>query len=765
MYIEKINIGSFGKLSDRVFELSEGVNIIEGKNESGKSTLSEFIKFVFYGLSGRSVNGAMSERKRHMSWSTNSASGSIVLNDDGKRYRIERRIIPYASGAKEEVNVVDLSSNTFAEGIKNPGEHFFGIPEEVFVSTVYVRQSDGAVFKGEDVGRAVGNIFYSADESVNTEKALKKLDEARVLIKHKKNTGRGLIDALEAEKEELTEKLSAARERNATLMATEDSLGRALGAFEKNKKDVASMAQTLKKCRLHRSICKLDERKKYRIALEGFTEQKNKLIKATSFNGFFPGEDYVSSVKEAKSEIEFIKKSCEAYDDISDVGDRAMYSNELASVIKSMGGSEGIDEKLYNKKRKRKSFIIASAAAWTAAVVFFVLGFLKVALPPIVWLCLGGVGLVLSALFAFSAASASSYLKRILVRFDAEDEEMLFAIIHDIEEKELYNQSRNEIIRFRAVQKADEEKNLEKALSKAHTLLGKWGITVEQKDTGSVIAALESVVSDWDEIKRNLEMFDKEIEKNTEILKLLDIQLSGVSEESVRAEYDGIDCGFDIESEGEVQKRHEFAVKAGEAMTEKIRGLEMTLAELKATVGNPSELHSRLDTVNARINELSLKYDAYVLAYEKLEGAASALRNKLAPGLSAVAGLLMDGLTDGKYKTIGVSDELEMTYTLEDGGNVFTRPIETVSSGTRDLAYVSLRLALADILSKKGGKLPVVFDEAFSRLDETRLKNMLEVVRKYSSLGAQILVMTSRSGEAEIYSSMETEKKPLIINL
>ena len=765
MYIEKINIGSFGKLSDRVFELQSGVNIVEGKNESGKSTLSEFIKFIFYGLSGRSVNGAMSERKRHLSWSTNSASGSIVLNDNGKRYRIERRIIPYASGAKEEVNVVDLSSNTFAEGIKNPGEHFFGIPEEVFVSTVYVRQSDGAVFKGDDVGKAVGNIFYSADESVNTEKALKKLDEARVLIKHKKNTGRGLMDSLEAERDELTAKLEEARCRNNEIIDAEDSLNRALRSFEKNKKETELMAMVLKKCRLYRVISKIDERKKYKTALDGLSEEKKQLVKATSFNGFFPDDGYLSSVTEAKREIEFIKKNCEAYDDNSDVGERAVYSNELSTVIKNMGGSEEIENELLLRKAKKKRSVALSSVMGALAVIFLVLGIFEVLLPRLVWLCLGGAAVILAAIFAFAAASSSAYLKRLLVRFDAEDEAELLAIISDIEEKERYNRSRSEILKFRATQKADEEKNLDAAISKAASLLAKWGITLDKKDSQSVIGALDSVVSDVGEIKKSLELYDKEIEKNNAVLTVLDGQLGGIDEDTVRAEFEAIDVAFDLNAESEIQKRYDFSVKAREAMTEKIRGLEKNLAEMRASAANPSELESRLEAVKRRIGELSLKYDAYVLAYEKLESAASALRNKLAPGLSAVSGLLMDGLTDGKYKTIGVSDDLEMTYTCEDGGNVFTRPIETVSSGTKDLAYVSLRLALADILSKKGGKLPVVFDEAFSRLDENRLKNMLTVVQKYSSLGAQIIIMTSRSGEAEIYGTLESEQKPLIINL
>ncbi|MBR5314306.1 MAG: AAA family ATPase, partial [Clostridia bacterium] len=247
MYIENIKIGNFGKLSNKEIELSSGVNVIEGNNESGKTTLSEFIKFVFYGLSNKNSDGEMSERKRHISWKTNDVSGSVVINTEKGRFRIERSMVPHGAGYKDNITVVDLSNNAVITDIKNPGEHFFGIPEDVFTKTVYVRQAEGAYFNGESIGQAVENIFYSADESVNTEKALKKLDEARVGIKHKKNTGRGLFVQLEQERDSLVLRLSEARIANEQILQTESSLRFSEQSIEKNKKDCEKMSRQLRK--------------------------------------------------------------------------------------------------------------------------------------------------------------------------------------------------------------------------------------------------------------------------------------------------------------------------------------------------------------------------------------------------------------------------------------------------------------------------------------------------------------------------------------
>jgi len=76
MKIEKINISDFGCLSGRSFELSSGFNLIRGDNESGKSTLLEFIKFIFYGLPRKTQEDA-AVRERSISWKNAYSAGHL----------------------------------------------------------------------------------------------------------------------------------------------------------------------------------------------------------------------------------------------------------------------------------------------------------------------------------------------------------------------------------------------------------------------------------------------------------------------------------------------------------------------------------------------------------------------------------------------------------------------------------------------------------------------------------------------------------------
>ena len=43
MKIHKLKINAFGNIENKEIELSEGINVVYGKNEAGKSTLLKFI--------------------------------------------------------------------------------------------------------------------------------------------------------------------------------------------------------------------------------------------------------------------------------------------------------------------------------------------------------------------------------------------------------------------------------------------------------------------------------------------------------------------------------------------------------------------------------------------------------------------------------------------------------------------------------------------------------------------------------------------------
>ena len=55
MIIESISIKSFGMINDLTLDFSSGMNVIVGQNESGKSTIAAFIKYMLYGFGNESA--------------------------------------------------------------------------------------------------------------------------------------------------------------------------------------------------------------------------------------------------------------------------------------------------------------------------------------------------------------------------------------------------------------------------------------------------------------------------------------------------------------------------------------------------------------------------------------------------------------------------------------------------------------------------------------------------------------------------------------
>ena len=84
MIIESIRIDAFGRLSGYTCAPGEGLTVIEGDNESGKSTLAAFIRYMLYGFAP--ARGAeLGEKKKRIDWQSGRAAGSMVVRVGERR--------------------------------------------------------------------------------------------------------------------------------------------------------------------------------------------------------------------------------------------------------------------------------------------------------------------------------------------------------------------------------------------------------------------------------------------------------------------------------------------------------------------------------------------------------------------------------------------------------------------------------------------------------------------------------------------------------
>ena len=80
MIIRQAEIQKFGKLEKEQYRFSPQINIIYGPNESGKSTLMQFLKAMMYGLEKSRVRKTLDTYKKYEPWDAPAYfAGSIVL--------------------------------------------------------------------------------------------------------------------------------------------------------------------------------------------------------------------------------------------------------------------------------------------------------------------------------------------------------------------------------------------------------------------------------------------------------------------------------------------------------------------------------------------------------------------------------------------------------------------------------------------------------------------------------------------------------------
>lgn len=758
MIIETLYIRSFGKLDDLKIDLLGGINIIRGENEAGKSTVCNFIKFIFYGLSGRAE-----EKLRYISWKTSSAGGYAVVNEGGVRYRIEREVICNTGSDgkplyRERSTVTDVETNTAVARGQNAGEMFFGVPAEVFESTVYIGQLGDNRVGGRTLAEATENILFSASESVNAKKALKKLDDARVFLMYKNKRG-GKLFELQAQKDALTERLEEAQTASGEIInleGTKRTLGEKLEASKKRLADCSAELELYEKYSAKALWGKRREEEKKRREIEALSEKNRR---AENYGGVPVYEDkYINMLEELSRRMDTAAARHDAAQTAFEAASRKVADmSEKIDVFRRLGKKSDERDKRVSKIRTNhdisKKLGLYGLLLAVAAIVFGLCGaagfffeFFPSAVCFVLFGLLGicGAGAVITTVLrdpkirsikkdcsAFGCRSYDEFEE--LVAAAMRDEPMLSYIT-----EEKTKASENE----KAA--ADE---LDAANAKAVSKLTEARFTIEGSTRQSITEALRICRKEKSDFEKITMMLTEQTSKVAEIDDKLRSYDEAFLRDALSTEYDTEKMqNFDAKAE---RRDYDFLQNSIVAMTEKLSQTDKNLAVLLATNKRPAEISEELMSVSHQLDELTEKFNAYVLAIDSIEAASGKLREGVSPKIAKTASGIMAKLSMGKYDTIGVDSDFSVTFT----DDASTHSADSLSAGTSDLAYISLRLALMDVLYTKAHP-PLIFDESFSRTDDNRLTAALSLVREFCENNSQSLLFTCHRREEKMMSSL-----------
>lgn len=247
MILNKLLLKSFGKFQNREIVLKEGINVVYGENESGKSTMHTFLRAMFFGL--RRMRGKASRTDtytRYKPWGENTRYEGILWFTCGeKRFRLERDFSVPQSPARlfcetdgELLSVADGDLDMLLGNIS----------ETVFQNTVFVPQAKSRTEEGLYTElrdyladfQGTGDMRFDLESAEEILKNRKKLWEQQEKEEQKRKEQaetkiRYQIQHEQSEIENLREQLKSLEESSSRLEKQRAKLERAVREAEQQK--------------------------------------------------------------------------------------------------------------------------------------------------------------------------------------------------------------------------------------------------------------------------------------------------------------------------------------------------------------------------------------------------------------------------------------------------------------------------------------------------------------------------------------------------
>ena len=107
MIIREANIGKFGKLENQKYQFAPQINVIYGANESGKSTLMQFLKAMLFGLEKTRVRKTLDTYNRYEPWDTPAYFYGAMMFETGDQQFLLERNFYYKEKRARLVNIRD----------------------------------------------------------------------------------------------------------------------------------------------------------------------------------------------------------------------------------------------------------------------------------------------------------------------------------------------------------------------------------------------------------------------------------------------------------------------------------------------------------------------------------------------------------------------------------------------------------------------------------------------------------------------------------
>ena len=690
MKIKNIKVNAYGNIENKDINLEEGINIIHGANESGKSTLLNYIISIFYGISRNKDGKALSDYEKYKPWNSNEFSGRISYKlENGEKYEIFRDF--NKKNPKIYNDKLEDISDRF-ETDKKDGSKFFieqtGIDKQMYLSTVVSTQEEVRLDEKNQnmLIQKIANLAGTGEDNVSYKKALIKLQEKIRDEIGTNKTSQKPINIIEKEIVEINNKIVETekyRNRKYEIDAEKEQILSELKELEQQKQILQELQNSMKS----------EEETKNRLEIR----EKNR-------------KDNIAKINELTNQKNTINAESERVQSAK---------NHLQDIIK--GHKENIEklnseiEKIANEKEETQEkekpsilFIVITVVLAIALICSIIL--IKN------YIVSGILGVALIANIVFYVINKNKQkVNKAKLREKINQEKQY-------KREKLENQKQQIIANVNTT-----EKELEKQEE-------------EEKQVNSELSMLKGQII---LLQKNNEKITEEIEQDNKAIK----EESNKNKQQIIEKYKD----KNINDLLYINDYQNYISKIEETINNnriRIKGLEIEYNTIVPQLDEMVVLEEKREADKEKLAELREKESIINIAIENLMDAYEEMKTTITPKFTKNLSESIQKISSNKYNKVTINDENGMI--IENNRGEYVEAIK-LSTGTIDQLYLALRLSMIDELSKEN--LPIILDESFAYSDNNRLKNMLQYLTSDLN-NHQTIIFTCTDREQKMLEEM-----------
>jgi exonuclease SbcC len=737
-------------------QLSEGIILITGLNESGKSTI---LDAVLYALFGRVIRPSkMPSNEDIISYGNGEAQVRLEFDIGENRYRVVREV---HKTRPNRATLVEVKPNGTTKGLANSVKDVTaeierllgGITYNEIVASSVVAQKDleRLIKQRLDDRRKVINVFLNL-ESFN--KVEDQLDNERNGIEGTSRTP-GHLTVERQRLETLNEQLNEYKETSEQLVNIETKV-------EKLKKDQQHQEKRFVETdTLYKTLNEYGEAIKQRDSLQREIEDKGLLTNNL--------QQQLASVDTQRSELGRAEAEVKKYGDLAEAEKAITRASE---VLEKLRGAElqkaqfedreqklqsqiaetnkkvtSVEESWLVSSRPRRiwSYLIATAALGAGAILSFILAFAAITI------VLGSLAVVSLLLLTRQIVSLSQ---------QAEASKQQQERLAGTQLVASWNNELEEMKRDRDAAAAIIREGSSQILQVLYSIPSYSSYLQGLTDPKEVVEQASSIYNQDKQslsaVTERVNMLQKRLGEEPELKRRLaqaQLEIAMVEKRLKSTLLPPLPEGVEFSSEllDEASKMRDSLNESVSRVKTQIEESMTRIIELKQFLEENKGLEEQVDEQKRKVLLLQKQLAVVKYSIKGLEQTSESLRNRVKPQVERYMSQILPVITSGRYKAVQLEDDYTVRVFDPEAGEF--RPKEVFSGGTEDQLLLAMRLAfaLALIPQAKGRNPEFLFlDEPLGSSDKVRREGILELMHKELSQNFKQIFLISHVGDLEV---------------